>query len=245
MRWYVADLHVHTALSPCADDQMTPEAVVVAAARAGLDLLAVTDHNSAANVAAVVAAARRAAGPVVLAGLEVQTREEVHLVCLFEEVGAARELQEIVYAHLPPVPNREEFFGRQIVFDAGGREIGREERLLLQSTDLGLEAVAAYAEKLGGLAFPAHVERPAYGLLGVLGVPPPRLVVAAVEIADPTREQEIIACFGRPGPAVICSSDAHRPAEIGRRVTRFYLEAPTLEEIRRALAREQGRKVVI
>lgn len=245
MRWYVADLHLHTALSPCAAEEMAPASLVAAALRAGLDILAVTDHNSAGNVEAVQAVSRRAGGPVVLAGLEVQTKEEVHVLCLFERLEAALALQALVFAHLPPLPNREEIFGRQVLFAADGREAGREERCLLQSVDLGLEAVAACAADLGGIVIPAHVERPAYGLVGVLGFLPPRLAVAALEIGDPARQKEVASLLGGRKLALICSSDAHCLADVGRRSTRFYLEAPTLAEIRLALAGEQGRKVVV
>jgi len=224
---------------------MALSSLVAAALRAGLDILAVTDHNSAGNVEAVQAVSRRAGGPVVLAGLEVQTKEEVHVLCLFERLEAALALQALVFAHLPPLPNREEIFGRQVLFDVDGREAGREERCLLQSVDLGIEAVAAYAEELGGLTIPAHVERPAYGLLGVLGFLPPRLVVAALEISNPARRKEMVGLLGGRRPALICSSDAHCLADVGRRSTRFYLEAPTLAEVRLALAGEQGRKVVV
>ncbi|MCR4419296.1 MAG: PHP domain-containing protein [Clostridia bacterium] len=245
MRWYAADLHLHTALSPCAAEDMTPLKILAAARRAGLDLIAVTDHNSAGNVAAVQEASFREGGPAVLAGMEVQTREEVHVVCLFGGVEEALALERVVFAHLPPLGNREDLFGPQILLSGRDEEIGREERLLLQSTDLALEEVVERVERLGGVAIPAHVDRPAYGLLGVLGVLPPRLAVPALEISRPERRDEVRRALGGSDITLICSSDAHYLSDIGRCRTRFFLKEPALAEVRLALAGEGGRRAVI
>lgn len=245
MRCFITDLHIHSALSPCAGEEMTPPSIVAQALQARLDLIAVTDHNSAGNVEAVREAARGTTLKV-LPGLEVQTREEVHLVCLFENTEAALAWQEIVYQHLPPGENIESFFGTQLLLDARGRERGREKRLLLQSTDLTAEEVVEQVTSLGGVVIPAHVDRQAYSLLGVLGFIPPRLPVTALEISRAENKEKIKGSLGLPTRfTLITSSDAHYLEDIGRSATCFYIKEATLSEIRLALAGERGRKVVM
>ena len=145
MRWFTADLHVHTDLSPCAKS-MSPNRIVRAAERAGVDVIAICDHNSAANVAAVQAASAQV---VVLPGLEVSTREEVHLVCLFDHLEGALALQEMVYRELPG-ENDEEVFGPQWLYNEEGDRIGLERKLLAGSCRLSMQAVIALVEPLGG-----------------------------------------------------------------------------------------------
>lgn len=245
MRCLVADLHIHTALSPCAGEEMLPPSIVVQALRAGLDLIAITDHNSAGNIEAVMEAAQGTTLKV-LPGLEVQTREEVHLICLFENTEAALAWQEIVYQHLPPGENIESFFGNQLLLDARGKEKGREKRLLLQSTDLAVEEVVEQVISLGGVVIPAHVDRQAYSLLGVLGFIPPSLPVTALEISLAENKDKIKGSLGSPGRfTFITSSDAHYLNDVGRSATCFYIKEATLSEIRLALADKGGRKVVM
>lgn len=231
---YRADLHLHTALSPCGGEEMTPPLIVAGALEAGLQIIAVTDHNSAANVAAVQAAAA-GSGLTVIPGMEVQTREDVHLVCLFDNLAAALDWQEEVYCHLPAGENREEFFGPQLLLDAGGRELGRERRLLLASTDLGTEEVAGEIARRGGLCLPAHVDRPSYSLLANLGFIPADMEIIALELGllEPAAARKKFPSLA--GWPLVVSSDAHYLNQIGRRVTVYDLEAPNLEAIKKAL----------
>lgn len=224
---------------------MTPPAIVRAAVRAGLDLIGITDHNSAANVEAVLAAARGT--PLkVLPGMEVQTKEEVHLVCLFAQAGAALAWQETVYRRLPPRENEEAFFGCQLLLDARGRERGREKRLLLTSTDLTVAEVVEEVLARGGLVIPAHVDRPAYSLIGALGFVPPGLRVEALEVSQPQNAEQVAGALA-PGCrlSLVTASDAHSLSDIGRCATGFYLRGAALTELRQALRGAGGRKVVI
>jgi len=225
---------------------MTPPAIVRAALRAGLDLIGVTDHNSAANAAAVLAAARGT--PLkVLPGMEVQTKEEVHLVCLFARAGAALAWQEAVYRRLPPKDNEEAFFGAQLLLDARGRERRREKRLLLTSAALTVTEAVAEVLARGGLVIPAHVDRPAYSLIGMLGFLPPDLPVTALEVSRPENARQVAGDLAPQSRrlALVAASDAHTLADIGRCVTAFYLRSAALSEISRALRGAGGRKVVI
>lgn len=240
---YHADLHIHTALSPCAGEEMTPPAIVAAALQAGLQIIAVTDHNSAGNVAAVQEAAR-GTGLEVLAGMEVQTREDVHLVCLFATAAAALAWQEEVYRHLPAEENREDYFGPQILMDATGWETGREKRLLLGSASLSVEEVVREVNNRGGLCIPAHVDRPSYSLVANLGVIPPGLPVPALELGLFSPEVARKRFPTLAGWPLVAASDAHYPGDIGRRVTEYDLEAVSIAALTRAL-RRQHFKVVI
>ncbi|MCG0277478.1 MAG: PHP domain-containing protein [Thermanaeromonas sp.] len=245
MRGFIGDLHIHTALSPCAGEQMTPPAIVAQALKAGLDFIAVTDHNSAGNVEAVMEAAR---GTIlkVWPGLEVQTKEEVHLVCLFDSVETALAWQDVVYRHLPPGENIENIWGTQLLLDARGKERGREKRLLLQSTSLSIEEVFRGVSLLEGIVIPAHVDRQAYSLLNVLGFIPPGLPITALEVSRAENLERIRSRTSLPqGFSLIASSDAHYLEDIGQLATCFCMHELTFSELRLALAGEGGRKVVM
>jgi PHP family Zn ribbon phosphoesterase len=228
-----AEFHLHTVLSACAEIEMIPPLIIRQAQRLGIQWLAVTDHNSAENARAVMEAGARA-GIVVLPGMEVQTREEVHLLCLFEALEPALAWQEQVYQHLPDLPNREETFGSQLVVDAEGTFLRFQERLLQTSTSLSVEQVVTMVEALGGLVIPAHVDRPAFSLLANLGIIPPGLNIPAVEITPRLTPAQALERFPQlAGRALITNGDAHR----------LSVAAPTLAELRRALAGVDGRKV--
>ena len=232
MATYAADLHIHTILSPCAEVEMIPPLIVARAIEAGLDIITITDHNSAENVEAVIEAAEGTALRV-LPGMECETVEGVHMVCIFDEVAAAMALQERVYARLPDLPNRPETFGAQFVVDKEGEFIRYNERLLLVPSDLSIEDVWSITTGLGGLAFPAHVDRSAYGVYGVLGFMPSHPVFPAVEISSQITPEDARAKYpDLNGKRLFRSSDAHRLSEIGAGKTVLELRHRTVAEIR-------------
>lgn len=234
MRSFLADLHVHTCLSPCADLDMHPANLVAAALKAGLELIAITDHNSAENVSYV---RRAAAGkPLsVLGGMEICSREEVHLLALFDDDAALAALQTYVYEHLAGV-NDPDRFGLQVVANELGEVEGFNEHLLIGATDLSLEQLVARVHELGGLSIAAHIDRAAFGILSQLGFIPAELELDAVELS--WRAPADQPCFGRPA---VHSSDAHYPVDLGRATTTFILDEPSVAEIRLALQGRQGR----
>ncbi|MBU1740578.1 MAG: PHP domain-containing protein [Proteobacteria bacterium] len=242
---YRADLHVHTCLSPCGDLDMSPRGVVEAALAAGLDLIAVTDHNSAENVAATVRAAAGRGGPTVLCGLEVATSEEVHLLTLFSDPKPALAMQDLVYANFPAKTNRPEIFGDQVVANEFDEVEGFNDRLLIGAGYLDLSAAVRACHSLGGLAVAAHVDRPSFSLLGQLGFVPPDLALDAFEVSPRGDEAELARRFpdlaGRP---LIRGSDAHFLQDIGSAWTEFRLNHPDLDEIRLALRARDGRRVL-
>lgn len=242
IRAFRADLHLHTVLSPCAEVEMIPPFIVERAAEQSLDVIAITDHNSAENVLAVMRAAR-GTNLTVIPGMEVETKEEVHLVCLFNHLEDVLAWQVKVYRSLPPLKNREDVFGAQFVVDSAGDFVAYNERLLLTSTSLSVAEVAAGVRKLGGTCFPAHVDRPSYSLLGNLGFLPPEAGFRAVEISRNIGPQE--ACRRFPELlhcSLTASGDAHRLSEIDCRMILNVAE-PTVTELDLAFARQSGRNV--
>ncbi len=237
---FPADLHVHTVLSACAEVEMIPPLIVSQALSVGLRLLAVTDHNTGENAAAMVEAARNT-GLHVLPGMELQTREEVHLLCLFDEVFPLEAWQEEVFRRLPPLANREDLFGPQWVVDATGEWIRTEERLLAVSADISLEEAVVRVRRLGGLPVPAHVDRPSFSLFANLGLVPPGLAISALEVSRNFRPAE--GFIRRPqlrNWPLLASGDAHRLEDL-RAVTRFRIVSPCLREIEMALRGQEGR----
>jgi PHP family Zn ribbon phosphoesterase len=242
MPFYAADLHLHTVLSPCAEAEMLPEFILERAAELGLNLIAVTDHNSAENCEAVIRAAA-GTGIAVLPGMELQTREEVHLLCLFDSVEQALEWQGVVYANLPPVKNRPEFFGSQVVLDADGEPVGFNDRLLVTSALLSVDEAVRRVGELGGLCIPSHVDRPVYSIIANLGFVPPGLGIRGVEISplvDARNARTRVP--GLEGYTLIGNGDAHRLKEMVCRTT-IKMAAPTVAELGLALAGEGDRGV--
>ena len=235
-----ADLHVHTVLSPCAEVEMIPPLIVQCALELGLGLIAVTDHNSSENCAAVIRAARGTT-LTVMPGMEVQTREEVHVLCLFDEVEQALAWQGIVCDHLPGQRNPEELLGAQYVVDSEGSYLRTECRLLSTSTDLALDEVVSRARALGGLAIPAHIDRPSYSLLANLGLIPPGLDVPALEIFRLTDPGQLLE--EQPGLrawTLIRGGDAHRLSEL-KWALNLKMRGATTNELLMALAGQAER----
>ncbi|NLJ33553.1 MAG: PHP domain-containing protein [Firmicutes bacterium] len=246
LKWFSADLHIHTVLSPCAELDMGPINIVEAAEKLDMDIIGITDHNSAANVAAVMERADQR-GLVVIGGIEVQTREEVHVLCLFPGLEQLSAYAAYIRSRLPKVPNQPEVFGDQVVVNGEEEILYFEETLLLSSVMASLEEVVARAVAWGGLVIPAHIDRPSFSVLSNLGFIPPQLPVAALEIAWPERISDILSRY--PSLAQYCLvsfSDAHTLSQLERGFcTYFYLQEPTFIEIKRAFAGEGGRRVVI
>lgn len=245
MRSLLVDLHLHTVLSACAEIEMIPPLVVQRACALHLDVIAVTDHNTADNVGAVIEAAQAIAGPAltVLPGIEVTSREEAHMLTLFDTLDQVLQWQDVVHAALPPRLNNAELFGEQYVVDATGNYIRTEERLLASATSLSVEQIVAQVNARGGICLAAHVDRPSYSIIASLGFIPPELDLAGVEIASLTtlkKTVQLSAVLAHWG--VIANSDAHRLSEM-RAQSRIRVAEPTVSEIRLALEGKQGRAV--
>ncbi len=244
LKEYRADLHIHTCLSPCASLDLSPRNIVKRAISERLDIIAVTDHNTAKNVSPVIQAGEQV-GVKVIPGMEVQTREEIHLLTLFPGEGSVNLWGEEVYRHLPDVRNDPDIFGDQPVVDLQGDILSFEERLLINSIDLSLEEVKRRVDAWGGLVIASHFDKGAFSLISQLGMIPPDLDIAALEMSR-RGESRNLRIFGEPRPGIprIASSDSHFLEEIGSAHTVFLLGEPTLEELSMAFRGEGGRRIV-
>jgi hypothetical protein len=223
-----ADLHIHSALSPCASLEMSPAAIVGRAGELCLDLIAVTDHNSMENGFTATALGQKA-GVKVLFGMEAQTREDVHVLCYFEDRLQAERFNRLVYDLLPATPNNPDYFGDQVVVDGEDNIVRHEEKLLLNALDISVAELVELVRRHDGLAVPAHVEAPPYGLLVNLGMVPAELEGAPLEIACESSRARVLQDY--PALArhpLLRNSDAHFLRDIGRARTVFSVPSPTL-----------------
>ena len=238
-----ADLHIHSCLSPCSDWDMSPRKVVEKSLEQQLDLIAICDHNTAENVAACMREGERQ-GIAVLPGMEICSREEVHLVTLFEKIADVLKMQEFIYKHLSG-KNQPDVFGHQVVADEHDQVLGENPRLLIGATGLSVIAIVEKAHHLGGICISSHVDRPSYSLIGQLGFIPADLHLDAVEVSyrvplEKARDQ--IPGIGHY--PCVTSSDAHFLNDIGKVWTEFMIAAPSLEELTLALEGTDGRRII-
>lgn len=208
MSRYFYDLHLHSCLSPCADDDMTPSNIAGMASLCGLQLIALTDHNTCGNCGALLQACRQY-GIVGVPGMELTTAEEIHLVCLFPGLVQAEEFERQVREHRLPIRNKPEIFGNQLFVDVDDNIVGEEPNLLIPATTLSLEEGTALALSCGGAAFPAHIDRPSNGIIGILGDLPERPFFPTVELNDRENREEYREKYGLQDRRMLCSSDAH------------------------------------
>jgi PHP family Zn ribbon phosphoesterase len=223
---------------------MIPPLIIRETQDRGINLIAITDHNATANIAAVQKAAQ-GTGLVVLPGMELQTREEVHALCLFDSLEQVNQWQQIVDSLLPPIENQPDHFGEQFVVDETGDFIRREPRLLITSANISIDDALARVTALGGLLIPAHIDRRAFGLIAMLGFIPFDLPLEALEISRHITPEEAVRKFPQSASyPLLLGGDAHRLDEfIG--ANRFELSAPTIAEIRLALRQQDGRSFKI
>jgi PHP family Zn ribbon phosphoesterase len=229
------DLHLHSCLSPCGDEEMAPGNIAGMAALCGLQAVALSDHNTCGNCAPFLAAAR-AVGLIALPGMELTTREEVHVLCLFPGLPEAEAFAAYVYARLPDIPNDEAVFGPQLFTGDGDAPQGREPRLLLSAADVGLYDTAALVRAHGGLAIPAHIDRPSFSLLANLGFYDPAMNFPVMELSHRADETALRAAHPElEGVRFIRNSDAHRLEDIRDAQNALHVGVPTAEGVLGAL----------
>ena len=243
---YLADLHVHSLLSPCAAVEMTPRNILWHARERGIDILAITDHNACDNVAAALVAARET-GVTVLPGMEVETREEAHFIVLFEKMRQLMAWEKFVTSRRPARKNDENRFGAQFVVDSEDNLVKVKDEMLLCPLDVSAGELVEKVHGLEGLVIASHIDRPAYSIIQQLGFIPEDLHLDAVEVSRRMRPQDAAKNMLLPARMpVITSSDAHTIEDfMSGPCTRFYIEQPVLAEIRQALCGFNGRMVVV
>jgi hypothetical protein len=236
-------MHVHSCLSPCAELDMHPAAIVQAAVEAGLDGFVLCDHNAADNVAAAGRAAR-AAGRVAVPGLEITTEEEVHLVALLPDAAAAGVLHARVAAALPG-QNVPDVLGMQVVANERAEVLGFNVSRLSGATTWPIERAVEEIHRAGGVAIAAHIDRERFGVIGQLGLVPPGLRLDAVEVSANTPFDRGRRRYADPlALQAVTGSDAHAPSQVGRAVTFLHLRAADAAEVGRAILADAGRSVL-
>ena len=240
MKAFAADLHIHTALSPCASDEMTPVEIVRDAIHEGLDMIAICDHNSAGNVTAVQQAAGGAIS--VLGGIEITTAEEAHVIGLFPDASAAGAASEEIGAGLPRLRQDPGKFGTQLLMNASGRVVGTEARMLGVASVFGLDDAVELIRRHDGLAVAAHLDRPSFSVLSQLGMMPADVEFDAIEVSAAGAAAGRVAEFVSFGLPVITSSDSHFPSDVGSCRTRFDMLSATFGELVLALEGAAGRR---
>ena len=216
MALFTYDLHVHSCLSPCGDEDMTPYNIAGMALLSGIRIVALTDHNSCKNCPAFFAACNEY-GVVPVAGMELTTAEEIHMVCLFPELEQAMEFDKAIQPYRMPIMNRIDIFGSQPILGECDSIIGEEPWFLPAATTLTLETACELVRITGGVAYPAHIDREANGLLAVLGTFPETPVFPVCELHN--KDNMPLA----DGRRVVVSSDAHRLTELGVKLNHIEL----------------------
>ncbi len=232
---YFYDLHIHSCLSPCADDDMTPGDIAGMGAVAKLDIMALTDHNSCKNCPAFFEAAKHY-GIIPVPGMELTTAEDIHLICLFPSLESAMSFDSEVDSKRIPIKNRTDIFGNQLIMNFADEIIGEEENLLSNATVISVEEAPGIARKHGGVCYPAHIDRQANGIIAVLGTFPESPFFPCAELHDKEKQAELKSQYSvLADKPFVFSSDAHSLWQINGRENFIELCGETPDEIRQTL----------
>ena len=203
------DLHLHSSLSPCGDNDMTPYNLVNLAKIFGYDIIALTDHNSCRNCESAMKVGGKI-GITVVPGMELCTSEEIHNVCLFPSIEKATDFSDYIHSTLPNVPNREKIFGEQLVMDDADGILGKEEILLTTASNVSISELDELVSKYDGVCYPAHIDRNSYSVISALGDFPPEVEARCFELTPNAKAEEYLEKYpATRGRLIIRSSDAH------------------------------------
>ncbi len=236
MKRYFYDLHIHSCLSPCADNDNTPNNIVGMAHLSGINILALTDHNTAKNCPAFFDAAARY-GIVPIAGMEVTTSEDIHVVCLFEELASAMKFDRYLQDNRVLIKNKAQIFGDQLILDGDDNIIGIEDFLLPNATSISITELPEIIKEFGGICYPAHIDRDANGIIAILGTIPDSPHFKCYEIKSKEKAASYIERYSLHDRRIIISSDAHFLTDIDETDNYFELECESEceEDIRHSL----------
>ncbi len=224
---YYYDLHIHSCASPCGDMDMTPNNIVNMAVLNELDIIAVSDHNSAKNLPAIMKLAQETE-LVVVPAIEVCTSEEVHVLCLFYELEDCMKFSDYLYEKLPPIMNEADIFGEQVEMNERDEVVSHIDKLLINGADVSIDDVIDLMGEYNGLAIPAHIDKSSYSIISNLGFLPPDLYIPCVEVKNPPYD------CGFEGK-VITNSDAHYLEHIAYKASTIELEELSVKALIDAL----------
>ncbi|NMA65042.1 MAG: PHP domain-containing protein [Clostridiaceae bacterium] len=239
MREYLADLHIHSLLSPCAEIEMTPKNIILNAKKLGVDIIAITDHNACDNVpAAIEAVTLNNLNVLVLPGMEVESKEEAHFVVLFEKMKQLNEFEKFVKENMSNLKNKPDMFGAQFIVDSDDNFVAEKEELLISSLNVELVKIVEKVNSIGGIIFASHVDKPTYSIISQLGFIPPDLDLTAIELSpnikDIEKAKQLFPSISKF--PILTNSDAHTMYDfINGPKTKFYLKEPTFNEIKKYL----------
>ncbi len=243
LKVFNCDLHIHTCLSPCAELDMHPMLLVKKALEKELDIIAICDHNSSANVPYVIKAAQ-ASKLRILPGMEITTIEEVHILAIFDSISNLSLMQNIIDKHLKG-ENDEDSFGVQAIVNEKGEVEGINNQLLIGATDLSMDTSINYIHQFDGLAIAAHIDRDSFSVFSQLGFIDDNSGFDALEITPRTgfhgaRTKYPELCKY----SFIMSSDSHFIKDIGTATTQIMLQEPSVAELKMAFKKQNGRCVM-
>jgi PHP family Zn ribbon phosphoesterase len=245
MRYFLADLHIHSVLSPCGGLEMSPRAVVDRLVSLGINWMAITDHNSLANCPAYASVAH-SAGMNFTWGVEMQTQEEIHLLVYFDAAGSAREFGKALYDSLLPINNDPDFFGDQVIIDENENITGMEQKALVNSSVWDLATAVSMARGFEGYCVPAHIDASANSILGQLGFLPddPKFdllgITAGLDAAAYRAEHPELA-----NKAFLRCSDAHYLCDLGSGFSKVHVNSATVAELALAAGGVDSRSILV
>ncbi len=230
---FMADLHIHSTLSPCGSLEMSPKKIIERAYNLGINLISITDHNSIEN-SLVASNLAKKYNIHYLFGMEVQTKEEIHILVYFDNYKDILDVYKIVYDNLPNIKNDPEIFGDQIVVDEDENIIKFENKLLLNSTELTLKELNEIVYKKGGIFVPAHINSETFSIISQIGFIPDNIIIDFLEITYNINKDEFIKIYPNYSQYKYLSfSDSHYLNEIGRSVTIFELDYPNVSSLKK------------
>lgn len=243
LKLYRADLHIHTCLSPCGDLKMSPIKIIEKVLQHNIDIIAICDHNSVENVPAVMKVAEKKK-VTVIPGMEICTKEEIHVLSLFENLETAFEMQAKVYDKLQG-RNDPDVFGMQVIGNEFDEVLGFNEKLLIGAIDMGIEEVVDRIHNLNGLAIASHIDKESYSVISQLGFIPETLKLDALEVSPNISIEDVRKRYGEYEKyKFVRNSDAHFIQDIGKGITEFLLEEASFSEIKKAFMSEENRIVM-
>ncbi len=224
------DLHIHSALSPCGDEDMTPNNIVNMAVIKGLKLISVTDHNTMLNVAPTIEVAQNH-DVLVIPGIEVTTKEDIHVLCYFPNLHDGMKFQDFIYSGIPDTQNVEEIFGKQTLLDRNDRVTGYINKLLLNSTKYTIEETYELTRIHNGAMVPAHIDKSSYSIVSSLGFIPDTLKVHSVEVYDEKKLKDLSKFIDMNRYKIISNSDAHYLVDIKEAISFLDIESLTTRAV--------------
>lgn len=223
------DLHIHSILSPCGSEEMTPNNIVNMAMLKQLDIIAVTDHNTMLNAPAVIKVAQKK-GIMVLPGIEVTTKEDIHALCYFKDINDGLKFQDIIYDSLPNIKNKEEIFGYQYIMDENDEIIGKLDKLLLSSSSFNINEINNLAKEHNGMMVPAHVNKTTNSILSNLGFIPKELKLYTVE-KNNNQNEYLCKMIDDNVYSIITNSDAHYLRDISEPINQILVNEKDIDSI--------------